>query len=306
MWSATTAWLASFAGIALYAWWASGRVAAGASPWLCAAGLVVVYAALVLALTLAVFAVAWIWRSPRPRDVRIGFAATLRLVGNEYASLLGASPRMMLYRRLVPDDPPARAGAPVLLVHGVLCNAGVWASMRRRLAATGVGPIYARSYGPPLASIELFADQLAAKIDAILGETGARDVALVTHSLGGLVARAYLRRHGSAKVRLAVMIGAPQAGSVHARLFPGVSLSQIRPGSAWLAGLNAAPLPPSLPVVSIWSWHDSMVAPQLSARLPGVRDVELAGVGHNALLTDPEVARLVAEELGSRSSVAEA
>lgn len=306
MWSATTAWLASFAGIALYAWWASGRVAAGASPWLCAAGLVVVYAALVLALTLAVFAVAWIWRSPRPRDVRIGFAATLRLVGNEYASLLGASPRMMLYRRLVPDDPPARAGAPVLLVHGVLCNAGVWASMRRRLAATGVGPIYAISYGPPLASIELFADQLAAKIDAILAKTGARDVALVTHSLGGLVARAYLRRHGSAKVRLAVMIGAPQAGSVHARLFPGVSLSQIRPGSAWLAGLNAAPLPPSLPVVSIWSWHDSMVAPQLSARLPGVRDVELAGVGHNALLTDPEVARLVAEELGSRSSVAEA
>lgn len=306
MWSATTAWLASFAGIALYAWWASGRVAAGASPWLCAAGLVVVYAALVLALTLAVFAVAWIWRSPRPRDVRIGFAATLRLVGNEYASLLGASPRMMLYRRLVPDDPPARAGAPVLLVHGVLCNAGVWASMRRRLAATGVGPIYAISYGPPLASIELFADQLAAKIDAILAKTGARDVALVTHSLGGLVARAYLRRHGSAKVRLAVMIGAPQAGSVHAQLFPGVSLSQIRPGSAWLAGLNAAPLPPSLPVVSIWSWHDSMVAPQLSARLPGVRDVELAGVGHNALLTDPEVARLVAEELGSRSSVAEA
>ena len=306
MWSATTAWLAAAAGIAVYAWWASGRVAAGASPWLCAVGLALVYAALVLALTLAVFAVAWIWRSPRPRDVRIGFAATLRLVGNEYASLLGASPRMMLYRRLVPDDPPARAGAPVLLVHGVLCNAGVWASMRRRLAATGVGPIYAISYGPPLASIELFADQLAAKIDAILGETGARDVALVTHSLGGLVARAYLRRHGSAKVRLAVMIGAPQAGSVHARLFPGVSLSQIRPGSAWLAGLNAAPLPPSLPVVSIWSWHDSMVAPQLSARLPGVRDVELAGVGHNALLTDPEVARLVAEELGSRSSVAEA
>ena len=306
MWSATTAWLASFAGIALYAWWASGRVAAGASPWLCAAGLVVVYAALVLALTLAVFAVAWIWRSPRPRDVRIGFAATLRLVGNEYASLLGASPRMMLYRWLVPDDPPARAGAPVLLVHGVLCNAGVWASMRRRLAATGVGPIYAISYGPPLASIELVVDQRAAKIDAILAKTGARHVALVTHSLGGLVARAYLRRHGSAKVRLAVMIGAPQAGSVHARLFPGVSLSQIRPGSAWLAGLNAAPLPPSLPVVSIWSWHDSMVAPQLSARLPGVRDVELAGVGHNALLTDPEVARLVAEELGSRSSVAEA
>jgi pimeloyl-ACP methyl ester carboxylesterase len=93
------------------------------------------------------------------------------------------------------------------------------------------------------------------------------------------------------------MIGAPQAGSVHARMFPGISLSQLRPGNAWLAELNAVPLPASLPAVSIWSWHDSMVAPQLSARLPGARDVELAGVGHNALLTDPDVARRVAEEL---------
>jgi hypothetical protein len=141
MWSATTAWFASVAGIALYAWWASGRVAAGASPWLCAAGLVLVYAVLVLALTLVFFAIAWIWRSPRPRDVRVGLAGTLRLVGNEYAALLGAPPRMMLYRRLVPDDPPARSQAPVLLVHGVLCNAGVWASMRRRGAGGGGGGI---------------------------------------------------------------------------------------------------------------------------------------------------------------------
>ena len=36
------------------------------------------------------------------------------------------------------------------------------------LAARGIGPVYALSYGPPLASIECFADQTAAKIDAIL------------------------------------------------------------------------------------------------------------------------------------------
>ena len=155
---------------------------------------------------------------------------------------------------------------------------------------------------PPLASIERFAGQLAAKIDAILARTGARDVALVTHSMGGLVFRAYLRRYGPAKVRQAIMIGAPHRGSVHARLFPGVSLSQLRPGNAWLAALNAEPLPPGLPIVSIWSWHDSMVAPQLSSRLEGARDVELCGIGHNALLTDPEVARLVALELRRQAS----
>jgi hypothetical protein len=47
----------------------------------------------------------------------------------------------------------------------------------------------------------------------------------------------------------------------------------------------------------MWSWHDSMVAPQTSARLEHGRNVELVGVGHNALLTDPEVAKRVIEEL---------
>jgi len=297
MWSATTATLALLGALVGFGWWASAGVAAGASPWTYVAAFVLGYAALVLALTLAFFALAWIWRSPRPHDARVGPAGTARLLRNEYAALLGAPPRMMLYRLLVPDDPPARSPDPVLLVHGVLCNAGVWTSMRRRLAAAGVGPLYAISYGPPLASIELFADQLARKIDAILAGTGARSVTLVAHSMGGLVARAYLRRYGPAKVRQAIMIGAPHRGSVHARMFPGVSLAQLRPGNAWLAALNADPLPLVPPVVSIWSWHDSMVAPQLSARLEGAHNVELVGIGHNALLTDPEVARLVVEAL---------
>ena len=41
--------------------------------------------------------------------------------------------------------------------------------------------------------------------------------------------------------------------------------------------------------VSLWSWHDSMVAPQTSAELPGAVDVTVIGVGHNALLGDREV-----------------
>ena len=261
MWSAVTATLVLLGALVGFGWWASAEVAAGASPWTYAVAFVLGYAALVLALTLTFFALAWIWRSPRPHDARIGPAGTARLLWNEYAALLGASPRMILYRLLVRDDPATRSPVPVLLVHGVLCNAGVWTSMRRRLAAAGAGPLYAISYGPPLASIERFAGQLAAKIDAILAQTGARAVALVTHSMGGLVVRAYLRRYGPAKVRQAIMIGAPHRGSVHARLFPGVSLSQLRPGNAWLAALNAEALPPGLPVVSIWSWHAAMVAP---------------------------------------------
>ena len=153
MWSAATATLVLLGALAGFGWWASAEVAAGASPWTYVAAFVLGYAALVLALTLVFFALAWIWRSPRPHDARVGPAGTARLLWNEYAALLGASPRMILYRLLVPDDPPTRSPAPVLLVHGVLCNAGVWTSMRRRLAEAGIGPLHAISYGPPLASI---------------------------------------------------------------------------------------------------------------------------------------------------------
>jgi triacylglycerol esterase/lipase EstA (alpha/beta hydrolase family) len=212
--------------------------------------------------------------------------------------MAGSAPRMMLYGLLVPDPAPAPAALPVLLLHGVLCNAGVWTGMKRRLDAEGLGPVYALSYGPPLASIELFADQVAAKVDGILAATGARRVIIVGHSMGGLVARAYLRRHGSDRVARVVTIGTPHAGSVHAWMFPGMSLSQLRPGNAWLAELPGPDGGGSLPpMVSLWSWHDSMVAPQTSSRLADGDNIELSGVGHNALLGDPEVLARVAEQI---------
>jgi pimeloyl-ACP methyl ester carboxylesterase len=101
-----------------------------------------------------------------------------------------------------------------------------------------------------------------------------------------------------------ITIGTPHAGSAHAWIFPGVSLAQLRPGNPWLAALPVPAADASPPFVSLWSWHDSMVAPQTSARLENARNVELAGIGHNALLTDPEVATRVIEEL-KRSSAPE-
>ena len=40
-----------------------------------------------------------------------------------------------------------------------------------------------------------------------------------------------------------------------------------------------------------------MVAPQTSARLAGAENIELSGIGHNALLGDRRVFALVAAEL---------
>jgi pimeloyl-ACP methyl ester carboxylesterase len=244
------------------------------------------------------FVLAWIYRSPRPRDAQIGVAQTIRLFVEEWITLCGSALRMGIGWWFMREPSPNPAAAPVLLVHGVLCNAGVWLGMRGALRRQGLGPSYTISLGPPLTSIDVFAEELAQRVDRILADTGAHRVTLIGHSMGGLVSRAYLRAHGADRVAMLVTIGSPHHGSVHAHLFPGRSLAEMRPGSDWLRDLNAAPQP-RLPIVSIWSWHDSMVAPQTSSRLPGARDIALHGIGHNALLRNREVLRHVCDALHS-------
>jgi len=288
-----------------YAWWALQAIAAGAAAWPYVAGAVALPFAIPLVFTIAWFALAWAFGTPLPPGARLGAGRRLALFWNEWQAIRRSGPRMILYRWLVPDPAPAPAPAsfPVLLLHGVLCNAGVCRGLRRHLEAQGLGPVYTLSYGPPLASIEVFADQVAGKVDTILRATGAAQVAIVGHSMGGLVARAYLRRYGASKVRLLVTVGTPHHGSVHAWLFPGTCLAQLRPGNPWLAGLNAAPLP-GCRLVSLWSRHDSMVAPQASSALPGAEEIVVTGVGHNALLADAAVFAVVARELArDRTSV---
>ena len=291
-------WLVIGGAFVLYVGWSVAAVAGGANPWGYVVGAPLIYAAAILSIASSWFALAWIFRAPRPPAARIGLEASARLFWNELRAIARSGPRMALFRLLIRDPPPAPAAAPVLLLHGVLCNSGVWVGLRGDLAARGIGPVYAMSYGPPLASIEDFADQVAAKVDAILRATGASRVAIVGHSMGGIVARAYLRRFGGARVASVMTLGAPHHGSVHAWLFPGVCLGQLRPGNTWLADLNRDEgAPAATRVVSVWSWHDSMVAPQTSSRLAGAENVELVGIGHNAFLGEPSVFALVAAEL---------
>jgi pimeloyl-ACP methyl ester carboxylesterase len=297
MWTAAVLALSYGAIFLGYGVWVGGRVGGGAPllPYLLA--LPLVYLAVPFLIVLVWFALAWAFRADRPREVRLGLAGTLRLFWHEFVTIAGNAPRMILYRVLMRDPPAARAELPVLLVHGVLCNAGVWHPFAQWAARKGIGPIYALSYGPPLASIELFVDQVAAKIDRILEETQAKQVVVIAHSMGGLVMRAYFRRCGGAKVAKLVTVGAPHEGSVHAWMAAGTSLAQIRPRNPWLVALGAPDGPEIPPIVSIWSWHDSMVAPQTSSRITYGDNIVLGGVAHNALLRDPQVFGHLAEEI---------
>lgn len=299
MWTALVLGLLVLSGLAGYGTWAVHAIAQGASVWPFVIGLPLAYLAVPFAFTCLWFALAWVFRAERPDDIQLTAAARLRLFVNEFWALAKSAPRMIGYRFLMRDPDPAPSELPVLLVHGVGCNAGVWSPFRRYLERKAIRPVYALSYGPPLASIEHFAEQLAVKIDGVRKATGSTQVVLVAHSMGGLISRAYLRRFGGTDIRRLITIGSPHQGSMHAYLMGGRGLSEMRPGSAWLTDLNrdGESTTAGVPVVSLWSWHDSMVTPQTSSLLEGAENIALTGIGHNALLNDPDVYERIAAEI---------
>ena len=78
---------------------------------------------------------------------------------------------------------------PVLFVHGYLCNRGLWWWMLRKLRWHGIRA-GAVSLEPPHASIDALAGQLHRDIEDFSQSQPAAKLVLVTHSMGGLVARA--------------------------------------------------------------------------------------------------------------------
>jgi len=184
---------------------------------------------------------------------------------------------------------------PVLLIHGYLCNRGLWWWLRRRLRARGVA-VATITLSHPLGNIDACADELAARTDELRAETGADRVVLVGHSMGGLVSRAYLRRHGPGKVDKLITIATPHHGTVLARIGPGQNAREMEPeseGPRRLAGRATC----SIRALSIWSARDEIVVPQDSARLHGADERMLPAIGHLAMAFSPAVLRLLETEL---------
>jgi len=175
----------------------------------------------------------------------------------------------------------------VLLVHGNACNRGLWGWRRRRLRSRGFA-VATINLEPPLANIDCFAEQLHARIEAVLAEAGVDSVALVAHSMGGLTARAYLRRYGCGRVATLITLASPHHGTFFAGLGPGRDARQMQPGSHWIQQLGDRESF-AVPVASIWGAIDGLVIPQDSSRLAGARDKPFATLGHFSILFSPAV-----------------
>jgi triacylglycerol lipase len=240
--------------------------------------------AVIIAIT---YVYAWTYHSPASH---LSALQALRMVLAEYAAFLASFVLILPFEACWMGADrlrPASDRPPLLLIHGYGCSRGAWWWLRRRLEAAG-WTVATISLEPVYTGIDNYVEPLARRIDAVLAETGAAQLILVGHSMGGLVARAYFRRFGIQRVAKLVTLGTPHSGSRLARLGMGENGRQMVPGSEWLQGLARATGMPE--TIVIYSAHDNYVMPQSNLQLPGATNRALDGIGHLAMLYSPRVA----------------
>ena len=279
------------------------------SHWLTAVLAVAIVLLVRMAITANNFGLSWVYRSVTPLPHRLGRLAAARLFLSEYGASMITSSWTMGFCTF--RDRPGPAGMPpVLLVHGYGCNSGYWHFMSRTLSDAGIGH-YGIDLEPMLASIDQFVPALHARIEEICLRTGQPQIVIVAHSMGGLVARAYLRDHGAHRILRVITLGTPHRGTGLARFGAGENVREMLwTGSAengrcsdWLEGLTKQEDLALRPLfVSIFSHQDNIVSPQLSSCLPGARNIEFNGIGHVALGMHPRVQREVIHAIRSATA----
>jgi triacylglycerol esterase/lipase EstA (alpha/beta hydrolase family) len=242
------------------------------------------------------------WMSSRaasatPPEHRIDTRAALCLFGEEFVASMRFSSWIM--PRAVPCL-RVHAGSealPVLLLHGYGCNSGYWFHLAPLLDADRTSHA-TLDLAPVTASIDDYVPLVEEGVRALLAATGAAQVVIVAHSMGGLVARAWMRVAGVDRIARVITLGTPHHGTSMASFGLGMNAMQMRRDGAWLRDLAASESAGTRALItSIYTHHDNIVAPQTSSELEGAHNLAFGGVGHVALGANPKILAAVLSEL---------
>lgn len=197
-------------------------------------------------------------------------------------------------------DPDA-ANTPIIMLHGYFHNRSAFLIFRRSLKRAGFRNVTTVNYNVIGHDVMEMARMVGHHVDATLEESGAAKVHLIGHSLGGLVARAYIQLGGGEdKVGTCITLGSPHSGTYAAWAGRGKAARDLRPGSALIRKLNRSS---TLQVrfVSYYSNLDAMIIPASSAKIvtPGlnVRNVLMKDVGHMSFLISQQLIRSIVDAL---------
>lgn len=187
----------------------------------------------------------------------------------------------------LPDVPNGQRG--VVLVHGFLCNRGVWRLWFAPLRARGHAFV-AVNLEPVFGSIDDYAPTIEAAVQRVHAATGAAPV-LICHSMGGLAARAWLRAcAGDGRVQGVVTLGTPHRGTWAGRFSRAANGRQMALDGDWVGQLSGAEPAGRAALFTCWySNCDNIVFPTSTATLPNADNRLIAGVAHVEMARRPEV-----------------
>ncbi|HEU0013303.1 MAG TPA: alpha/beta fold hydrolase [Longimicrobium sp.] len=185
---------------------------------------------------------------------------------------------------------PAQERRPILFVHGLDGADAQWIRMMRRFRDDGWTHLYPMAYDSDQSSLRTAAE-VRARVEQVLAATGARRVDVITHSLGALPVRWYIRNAGGDSLIASVAtIAAPNHGTHTAYLCLRASCGEMHPGSRFLRELNQGDeTPGAVRYATVRSPCDPVIVPSESTALEGAMNVRTRCLGHTELLEDAAV-----------------
>jgi triacylglycerol lipase len=215
-----------------------------------------------------------------------------------------AAPRVFCWQqpfrsRREPDHLPGTPGRRgLVLVHGFVCNRGLWNRWMPRLRAQGV-PFVAVNLEPVFGTISDYASTLDEAVRRVEQSTGLPPV-LVGHSMGGLAIRAWYSGLGVGRAHRVVTVGSPHRGTWLGRFGMSKNAREMALGTDWQKALEA--LEPSAHYERFTCFYghcDNIVFPASTATLPGADNRHVAGIAHVHMLDHPAVFREVIALVGA-------
>jgi pimeloyl-ACP methyl ester carboxylesterase len=194
------------------------------------------------------------------------------------------------------DTSPA---ACVSLVHGYLANKFLLTALARRLGHRGFRP-RPWGYWNMQCSLLVHAERFARELESIDADPTVGTVHVVTHSMGGIVARAALDRYRPRKLGRLVMLAPPNRGSFVATATAGTFGRFLKPvaelSTAPDSLVNSLPMPDGVEIGVIAAAHDALVSEESTRPVVPHAHVTLP-TWHTGLLFRQDTADLVAEFL---------
>jgi triacylglycerol lipase len=196
---------------------------------------------------------------------------------------------------------PATASAqdPILFVHGWSESASLWNTMIGRFEKDGYPKSYlsAYSYNTSQSNKVDAEKEVKSHVESLLKTTGASKVDIISHSMGSLNTRWYIKFDGGeSKVDDWVSLGGPNHGTETANFCFSTACEEMRVGSKFLGELNAGDeTPGTVNYGTWWSPCDEIINPDESVILSGATNTKSACISHVALTTDETVYNQVRE-----------